>query len=68
MHDIKFQSVVCPDGMIANLYGPIEGRRHDSFILSRFGILDQIEHFSFVPHGEIICICGNPAYPLRAHL
>ena len=54
--------------MIANLYGPIEGRSHDSFMLARSGILDQLEHFSFGPHGEIICIYGDPAYPLRAHL
>ena len=71
VHGIKFQSIVCPDGMIANLYGPTEGRLHDSFILARSGILDQLEHFSFGPHGEILCILcvyGDPTYPLRAHL
>ena len=55
VHGIKFQSIVCPDGMIANLYGPIEGRRHDSFMLSRSEIL-ALEHFSFGLHGEILCI------------
>ena len=30
VHAIKFQSVVTPDGLISHLYGPIEGRRHDS--------------------------------------
>ena len=54
--------------MIANLYGPIEGRSHDSFMLARSGILDQLEHFSFGPHGEILCIYGDPAYSLRANL
>ena len=54
--------------MIANLYGPIEGRRHYSFMLARSGILNQLEHFSFGPHGEILCIYGDPAYPLTAHL
>ena len=54
--------------MIANLYRLIEGRHHDSFMLARSGILDQLEHFSFGPHGEILCIYGDPAYPLRAHL
>ena len=38
IHAIKFQSIVCPNGMIANLYGPIEGRRHDSFMLARSGV------------------------------
>ena len=71
VHGIKFQSIVCPDGMIANLYGPTEGRLHDSFILARSGILDQLEHFSFGSHGEILCILcvyGDPTYHLRAHL
>ena len=35
VHGIKFQSIACPDGMIANLCRPIEGRRHDSFMLAR---------------------------------
>ena len=30
VHAIKFQSVVAPNGLIANLFGPVEGRRHDS--------------------------------------
>ena len=30
VHSIKFQSVVAPNGLIANLYGPVEGKRHDS--------------------------------------
>ena len=63
VHGIKFQWIVCPDGMIANLHGTIEGRCHDSFKVARSGILDQ-----FGPHGEIFCIYGDPAHPLRAHL
>ena len=68
VHSIKFQLIVCPDGMIANLYGPIEGRRHDNFMLARSRILDQLEHFSFGPHWETLCIYGDPGHPLRAHL
>ena len=29
VHAIKFQSVVAPNGLIANLFGPVEGRRHE---------------------------------------
>ncbi|XP_055356897.1 uncharacterized protein LOC129601996 [Paramacrobiotus metropolitanus] len=28
-HALKFQSVVAPDGLIINMFGPVEGRRHD---------------------------------------
>ena len=45
VHGIKFKSIICPDGMITNLHGPIKELRHDSFILARSGILDQLEHF-----------------------
>ena len=29
IHAIKFQSVVTPNGLIANLYGPVEGKKHE---------------------------------------
>ena len=29
-HEIKFQSLVAGNGLIANLFGPVEGGRHDS--------------------------------------
>ena len=35
-HAMKFQSVVVPDGLIANLSGPYEGKRHDSTMLCQF--------------------------------
>ena len=34
VHAIKFQSVVTPNGIIANLFGPVEGCRHDSGMLA----------------------------------
>ena len=43
VHAIKFQSVVCPNGIIANLFGPVDGRRHDSAMLQISGLLDQLE-------------------------
>ena len=39
MHGIKFQSVVAPNGLIASLVGPVEGRRHDSGMLADSGLL-----------------------------
>ena len=40
---LKFQSVVTPIGLIANLYGPVEGRRHNSTVLAMSGLLPQLE-------------------------
>ena len=68
VHAIKFQSIVTPSGMIANLYGPVEGRRHDSGMLAMSGLLDELETYSFSPTGQPLCIYGDPAYPYRVHL
>ena len=68
VHAIQFQSVVAPNGLIANLYGPVEGRRHDSALLAMSGLLPQLEQHSFSPEGEALCIYGDPAYPQRLRL
>ena len=68
VHALKFQSVVAANGMIANLFGPVEGRRHDSRMLAMSGLLDQLEQHSFSPDGQALCIYGDPAYPHRLHL
>lgn len=38
-HCLKFQAVTTPDGMISSLFGPVEGRRTDAFMISESGIL-----------------------------
>ena len=68
VHSIKFQSVVAPNGMIANLFGPVEGKKHDSGMLALSGLLPKLQQHSFAPNGNPQCIYGDPAYPLRLHL
>lgn len=68
VHGIKFQSVVAPNGLIASLFGPVEGRRHDSGMLVDSGLLQELSHYSFAPDGTPLCVYGDPAYPLRVHL
>ena len=34
VHALKYESVMLPNGIIGWIYGPIEGRRHDSFMSS----------------------------------
>ena len=43
VHALKLQNVTLPNGMIANLSGPYEGRRHDSFTLAESGLLNQLQ-------------------------
>ena len=59
VHAIKFQSVVALNGFIANFYGPVEGRRHDSALLAMSGLLPQLEQHSFALDGQALCIYGK---------
>ena len=68
VHAIKFQSVAAPNGLIANLYGPVEGRRHDSGMLVESALLGDLQRHSFSPVGQPLCVYGDPAYPLNIHL
>ena len=68
VHAIKFQSVATPNGMIANLYGPVEGKRHDSAMLHMSGLLGELQNRAVNQNGDVLCIYGDPAYPLRPQL
>ena len=68
MHGIKFQSVVAPNGLIASLLGPVEGRRHNSAMLVDSGLLQELSQYSFAMDGMSFCVYGNPAYPLLVHI
>ena len=68
VHAIKFQSVVAPCGLVANLFGPVEGRRHDSGMLAMSRLLPKLQQYSVDTNGNILCIYGDPAYPLRPQL
>ena len=52
MHALKFQSVAIPNGLIANLYGPVEGRRHDAGMLKDSGFLNVLQREAYTPRGD----------------
>ena len=60
VHAIK---ISC-DGLISNLYGPVEGKRYDSGILAQSSLLPQLQQFAHTPNGEPVCLYGDTAYPL----
>ena len=68
VHALKFQSVALPNGLIANLYGPVEGSCHDARMLRESRLLDSLEEVAVSPPGELLCIYGDPAYPLQPNL
>ncbi|CAB4022736.1 Hypothetical predicted protein, partial [Paramuricea clavata] len=68
VHALKFQSVVIPNGLIAKMYGPVEGKRHDSGMLAESGLMGQLELNAHSMNDQPMCLYGDPAYPLRVHL
>ena len=68
VHGIKFQSITIPSGIIANLYGPVEGRRHDSAMLRMSAILPLMQRYCIDPNGAALSVYGDPAYPLSPQL
>ena len=60
--------MLCPDGIIALLHGPVPGSRHDSFMLNDSGILPKLREIMPEASGAIYGIYGDPAYPNSAYI
>ncbi|EPQ55484.1 hypothetical protein GLOTRDRAFT_93696 [Gloeophyllum trabeum ATCC 11539] len=75
-HALKFQAVMLPNGIIGHLYGPVEGRRNDAFMLTESQLLDRLGTFAFregvqedAPLEErVFQIFGDPAYGIGYHI
>jgi len=65
VHSLKFHSVVCPDGIIGHIFGPIEGRRHDTALLRESLLQETIESD---PRFQGYVLYGDPAYPVTNFL
>ena len=61
-HCLKYQSITSPNGIIANLFGPLEVRCHDSFMLAHSGVMVQLEQHSFDSQGNSLCINSDAGY------
>ena len=66
--DMKFQSVVEPNGLIAHLYGLLEGKHHDCTMLCESELLPQLDLYSRSLTGNPLCIYGDMKYPMRQQL
>lgn len=49
------------------MFGPIEGRRHDAFMLAVSGLADKLERVQTLT-GEPYVIYGDPAYGLTCNI
>ena len=49
------------------MFGPIEGRRHDAFMLGVSGLSAKLRRF-VQPNGEPYVIYGDPAYGITQNI
>lgn len=45
-HCLNWQAVTTPDGLLSSVFGPVEGRHHDSTMPSMSGLLEVLGHDS----------------------
>ncbi|CAB1104801.1 unnamed protein product [Ectocarpus sp. CCAP 1310/34] len=67
-HAIKFQGVITPDGLFVDMWGPVLGTRHDSYLLAQSGLMQKLATHFNSPSGHPYCLYGDPAYGLSDHL
>ncbi|RPB15811.1 hypothetical protein P167DRAFT_551739 [Morchella conica CCBAS932] len=51
LHCLKYQAVVCPDGIIPHLYGPVEGKLHDLTVYRESHLSELLAMHAFAPDG-----------------
>ena len=59
---------VSPNGPICHLFGPLEGRCHDVFMLHEGGLRIEVARKMNKANGDPYVIYGDPAYPVRRHI
>ncbi|CAN7939657.1 unnamed protein product, partial [Ixodes hexagonus] len=62
VHALKYQGVMCANGIVAEMHGPYPGHGHDAGVLRLSGLLQRLED---VVHGSTYYLYGDPAYPLH---
>lgn len=67
-HGFKYQSLLTPDGIIADLRGPFPGNTHDLTMLRGSRLYDVLEQHAWTVDRQPLAIYGDPAYTLTNHL
>ena len=67
-HGLKFQSVMTPNGLIANLSGPYEGKRFDAGIFRENKLAHNLSCYMNLLNEETCCLYGDAEYPINQHL
>lgn len=60
-----FQSMVAPNRLICHLFRPLEGRRHDAFMLHESGLLQELGRKMNKANGDPYVIYGQSCLPCQ---
>ena len=61
-HEIKFQSIVTPDGLFESMFGSMNGNEHNSFLLQTSDLLDKFQALIPDLSGTVVfSLCDDPA-------
>lgn len=64
IHCVKYQSVLCPDGIIISLKGAYPGHRHDAGIFRDSRLYEELEQYAVYGDRKYV-IYGDQGYSLR---
>ncbi|KZV60172.1 hypothetical protein PENSPDRAFT_594395 [Peniophora sp. CONT] len=59
---LKYDSTTTPDGMLANVSGPIEARRADATLFRTSELPEQLDKYAFGRDGRRLYLYRDPAY------
>ncbi|RPA95821.1 hypothetical protein L873DRAFT_1929634 [Choiromyces venosus 120613-1] len=67
-HCLKYHAIVTPDGLISHLFGPVDGRRNDSFLWHESNLPTILQQHAWTPNGTPLQVYGDPAYNINQFL
>lgn len=65
---LKYQEIMCSDGIIFHLHGPVDGLNHDAAVLDECCISNLFDMHVFAPNGTRLQLYDDPAYGISDHL
>ena len=66
-HGLVYQGVVLPNGLIADLHGPVPGRRHDAFVLNDSTLNERLANVQAESNIQYKAY-GDATYPNLSHI
>lgn len=66
-HGLAYQAVMAPNGMLMDAWGPVSGRRHDSYLLRVSELKPRLAAVQD-PHQPQMKVYGDAAYRLLSHV